>query len=308
MGRILPGSEDAVRIENALKEWRQGDFTLRKVHFQTLHHPKESAMDGWEPNEEDTDEPFLGSVLKEGAVLISQTCDVIRGLTSTNKKFLQFCALEKLSLEELTEVKHGKSPLFAYVPGAAKHGMAANLTWVTMVEKPLAASWERQKGCYSDTESTEFAESIARHKQRYAFPDDFSDHVVRPFQARAEKRHNSQASRTSSDRNERRSALESAGFQALKEIRVAAKPSWDKPDNLSIILILNKADCGLTPAEWEEVRGLWQGLLKPHGQIKTIDVESPTVLDEISASDYLASHRLDLDYLSGTETESTQPE
>ena len=179
--------------------------------------------------------------------------------------------------------------------------MAANLAWVAMVEKPLVASWARQKGCYSDKETTEFAQSLARHKQRFAFPNDFSDYVVKAFQARAEKRHNSQASMTSTDPNERRSAMEAAGFQALREIRVAAEPSWDKPEKVTFILILKQAECALTPSQWEEVRGQWQGLLKPHGRIKTADIGFPVVLDEISAKDYLASHRLDLDYLSAPE-------
>lgn len=301
MGRITPNSAEAMRIEGALQAWRQGDFTLAEVPFQTIHHPQESAVEGWEPEDGETNEPFLGSTPKGGAVLISQTCDVIRGVTSANKKYLQFCALEKLPLGDLKEVKQGKSPLFAYLPGAAKFGMAANLTWVTMVEKPLVASWVRQAGCYSDRESTDFAESLARHKQRYAFPNDFSDHVVIQFQARAEKRHNSLASSRSSDPNERRSALEAAGFQALKEIRVAAEPSWDRPEKVTLILILKQEESGLTPTQWKEIQGLWQELLMPFGQIKVAKVDFPIVLGELSAKDYLASHRLDLDYLSDPE-------
>jgi hypothetical protein len=295
-----------MRMEKALERWRQGDFARVSVPFHTLHHPQESAVEGWEPSQEEEAEPFVGAMTREGVVLVSQTCDVVRGVATRNRNFLQVCALVPVSARDMEQVKRGKSPQLAYLPGAERYGMVVDLNTVAMVEKPLVASWPRESGCCSDEEVTAFAAALSRHKERYAFPDDFSDHVVKAFQDRAQKRHDSKASLASTDPAEHEAALEAAGFKALREIRVAAEPSWDRPEKVVLRLILRQRDSGLTTSQWEELRVLWEGLLHPHGQIRTAVVEHPSVLDEWSAREYLESHRLDLDYLSSGENHAVE--
>ena len=287
--------------KEALGSWSQGDFVLLEVPFTSLHKPSESAIPDVAPLLEEGTEDFLDvSRIFPGAVLLSQTCDVVRTCVEENRACLQFAALVPATEALLEQVKDCQRPNYALVPGAMQHHLVANLNLVTLVEKPLCATWPRNRGCQNDQESRAFSMALARHKSRHAFPDDFSDHVVKALQDRMVNRHGSKAPLDQGNADQRSAALEAHGARALREIRVTARPSWSEPTEVLFYMIRKSKSDGISEAQWEELRTIWQGLLATHGSFTKKPEVKIVLLSEMDAEEYVGSDQLDLDYLSSS--------
>lgn len=166
------------------------------------------------------------------------------------------------------------------MPSLATKGLVVDLDATAAVHKTVVATWQRTPGCTNDKEQRQFAHALARHRQRFAFPDKFNE-LVKPirrwFEDKAGK--NSPAGRL---------------VDATREVRVGAD-DWNAPTYL-IFFVLTSTTLPGEAIEWQ-VSLEELATRRRHPSFPPIEFRL-AALDDISAAEYLASDRLDWDGLS----------
>lgn len=285
------GDENARAIDNALQSWRQGDVSLDSglefLHLADLaqsHSPasEQVARDITDAGEAIPTEtvPVLDEV--RGLVLLSQTCDIVRGCVE--RPFVEVAPLVEMT-DRIEEIRRLKRPSFAFVPAMAEIGLVADLNRTMTVEKALVAGWNRTPGCVSEEQKRDFAQALARKRARFAFPDDFIA-AARNLQRRLADKYNKQTD-------------EGAHLRALREIRVRAAPSWeDDAVNLGWWFIKENDPEGIEPS-WQDWLEAWRMLFNWTGRFRE-DFWIACGLEDLTARDYVESDHFDLDSLSIT--------
>lgn len=284
MATLAPDSYEAKRIDASLQEWRQGDLALDESWFV---HVGDGALPLSEAaaQAESGTQALTAEVL--GLVVLTQTCDVVRSCVS--RPFIEVAPLVRVSEDDLHQVKRGRRPAHATLPMLEKELLVADLDRVMTVEKSIVASWKRTPGFTQDADRRAFAQSLARKRVRFAFPDDFTA-LAKKLQARLGDKH---------DKN----TDEGRGLRALREIRVCASPSWDAASTeIFLWFIRDDADARLDGKSWADLLKDWLKLVPATGRFTSIDGQVAT-LQEMTAEDYVGSDPLDLDYLSTTGAE-----
>lgn len=281
MPTLAPDSEEAKRIDASLREWRQGDLALEESWFI---HVGDGALPLSEAaaHAESGPQALTSEVL--GLVLVTQTCDVVRSCVT--RPFIEVAPLVRVSEDDLHQVKRGRRPAHATLPVLEKELLVADLDRVMTVEKSIVASWKRTPGFTQDADGRAFAQSLARKRVRFAFPDDFTG-IAKRLYARLGDKH---------DKN----TDEGRGLRALREIRVCASPSWDAASTeIFFWFIREDADATFEGKSWAELLKDWLKLVPATGRFTSIDGHVAT-LQEMTAEDYVSSDPLDLDRLSMT--------
>ncbi|AYJ85331.1 hypothetical protein D3Y57_04760 (plasmid) [Sphingomonas paeninsulae] len=260
------GASEAGKI---LDEWRQGDFTLFEVPFPVLAH--------------DDGGMYIIERMSPGAVVISQTCDIVQDLS--RKQFVQIAALEKVDAEALGAASRLERPRYAYLDALVHHSLIVDLDRVATVDKRLVASWHREEGCQNDISRRAFSQATGRHKNRFAFPDAFVDAIV--------------GVRTWVQKHRSKVATPRGQFiQALAEIRVKTDKWQDEPpfsEHLEFIGILKGDPSSACRKLWEEPIKQLAGLITDKFSNA---VFSLTTYQDLSTFEYITSDRLDYDGLS----------
>lgn len=272
------GDTRAAEINVALATWRQGDLALDEKWF--IH-----VADGSDPLTEAAQqaEPGLQAITVdcEGLVVVSQTCDIVRNCRE--RHYIEVAPLLRVTEEEAKLVAKGSAP--RYAPIAASPDLVADLDRTMTVEKSIVASWTRTPGWTTDAQSRWFAQSLARKRERFAFPDDFVT-AVSKLRSRIIKKHGKDSD-------------EGRALEALIEIRVTASPAWDSSNcDVFFSFIRPEATPDLSDETWESLSDSWIKLCKPAGAFKAFD-GSVRPLSYMTANEYVESDRLDLDHLSG---------
>jgi hypothetical protein len=247
-------------------EWEQGDAALGNLPFVTL-----------EPGggEEAYDASFYEV---PGFALITQTCDVLR------RDEVQIAALIPVTTDELELTRRRRKPRFAYLPQLAPHKMVVDLDRVMTVQKVVLAGAERLDWALTDGERRLFADALARHKERFAFPNDFVD-AMQPLRRRLDDKKN-------------KDSAEGRLIRAASELRVAASPSWDGESvEVTLFCLLEQDSHSNDRAEWAKIIKTWEGLCKLPKRL-VFGGAILSTYEEMSAADYLGSDKLDLDYMS----------
>ena len=284
--------EDEKAIDQALRAWRQGDVSLDAglgfLHLADLSRPHSPAsMQAAEAavGEGEAITVAATAVTDEtrGMVMLSQTCDVIRNCRS--RPFVEVAPLVEVPEPWVDEIRRLKRPAFAHVPTTADRHLVADLDRVMTVEKALVAGWTRIPGWETDEELRDFAQSLARKRSRFAFPDDFVAAASR-LQAHMVARHNRQTN-------------EGAHLRRLHEIRVRAAPSWEADQVQLSWWFVKDGDPPDIPADWPSLLDRWLALFeqKVGGRFR-LDAPIACRLEDMTARDYVDSDRLDLDRLS----------
>lgn len=287
---MLLSEEDEQAIDQALRAWRQGDVSLDAalefVHLADLSRPHSPvSVQAAEALENDGVAIKAGAVpvLSEvrGVVMLSQTCDVVRGCR--RRPFAEVAPLVEVPESWVEEVRRLKRPAFAYVPTAAGERLVADLDRPMTVEKALIAGWTRTPGWGIDDELRDFANALARKRARFAFPDDFVAATQR-LQAHLIDKHHRQND-------------EGAHLRALREIRVRAAPSWDDDDVQLTWWFINDTTPADAHVDWPTFLDRWLALFDQAGRFR---LDPPIVchLEDMTARDYVDSDHLDLDRLS----------
>ncbi len=285
-------------VDSALQAWHQGDCVLGEHWFVHRFNPQQplttNAIDVVQ--EEETD---LAESEVKGFVVVSQTCDIVPRpsrssldrpfieivpLVEIDNAFLEASKVKGTSAQFLDEVMKGKRPRFAYIHGVAELYLVADLDRVMTVEKSVVASWDRISGCENDEEVRGLGRSLARKRNRFAFPDDFNRFVGK-LQSRMTDKHS-------------KNSTEGLALRALREIRVRAEPSWDSPEVRLIFWFVREADQhNFQQIEWSQWREQWLDLIPTSERFTA--VEGLVVgLEDMTAKDYVESDLLDLGHLS----------
>ena len=145
--------EDEKAIDQALRAWRQGDVSL-DAGLEFLHLADLSCPHGAASIEVAKTLATAGEALEAGAtpvldevrglVMLSQTCDVIRGCRA--RPFVEVAPLIEVPEQWVEEIRRLKRPAFAYVPTTAGDRLVADLDRTMTVEKALVAGWARTPG------------------------------------------------------------------------------------------------------------------------------------------------------------------
>ena len=283
---ILPS--DIAAIDDAAKNWRQGDAFvdggLDFVHVADLNRPltapSAEMADAGFPTDEN-----LTVIDSEGIgyVIVSQTCDVVRSCEI--RPMLQVAALTTVDEETLDQVRHGFLVSLVYIPALADRCLVADLDRLMTIEKSVLAAMPENSfvhGVTTDRDCRAFAESVARRFARFAFPDDFVE-AVGPIQKRIKEKHS-------------RQSPEGQCYRTVREIRVAAAPSWEDPSpNIEFLFIVDEIAMGRE--EFDDIVASLIARFKATGVFAEPSYRIIS-LENLSAAAYCASERLDLDYLS----------
>jgi hypothetical protein len=103
----------------------------------------------------------------DGAVMLSQTCDV----TLADRLAVQVAPLVRLPEPSASEARGGKRPRYVHVPAVGPTSFA-DLEIIGTLTKPYLATRTRTPGVVSDDEIRRFGRAIARRFGRFAFPDE----------------------------------------------------------------------------------------------------------------------------------------
>lgn len=275
-------------INASLRAWRQGDCVLGEHWFAWRYDPEAPITAS--SNQGDTQEGFVPGefdMVEEacpGFAVVTQTCDIVRNCLE--RPFLEVCPLLQVEEEQMSLIRSGKQPGYAYLPGVESRNLVVDLNRVMSLEKPVLVKLVRVPGCITDIDKRNFAEALARKRHRFAFPDEFTD-FVRPLIERMKRKHNKNSS-------------EGEALRQLKEVRALASPSW-AADSVEIFLFfITDENVDLTSSvDWDQFLEQWLGLLPASEQF--IKVEGSVFgLSDMTASEYVCSDRLDFDHLSLT--------
>lgn len=279
--------DDVQAINEALQNWRQGDLILDSdiafVHIARLSKPltNEAALLAAEAPQGEADSD-LGVVTSSfpGFVLLSQTCDITRDCR--DRPFVELAPLVPKPAEQVEEIRRLKRPAYACVPAVANRQLVADLERTFTVEKAVLAPLNRVLGLTTLEEATAFAEALSRKRSRFAFPGEFTK-AIENLKKRFKKRTRQQTD-------------EARHVTAIREIRVAAVPSWDA-DSVDLVFWFIK-DQNPDPQNWPQYLAEWEALIDQTGRFKIGEPFHIVDIDDITAKDYLESQRLDFDDLS----------
>ena len=216
-----PPDDVVERVNSRLARWRQGDVARPGLSVHLGHVEAPLVVEDRDAGEADPDGGPLRSILSDvnAVALISQTCDVVR--SSEKRPFVQVCPVVVLAGEVLANAAAGRVPRYAPLPGVGGD-VFADLDRCTTITKGVLAGMEQERGCPDDAAIAAFAQAVARHHGRFAFPE-FVERVLAPLSSRMAKR-------------ARRNSPEGRCVDALVEIRAVAIPEWETSEPITIKL------------------------------------------------------------------------
>jgi hypothetical protein len=254
--------------ENAplLDEWRQGDLALTPLELTVLMVDADGTF--WKP----IDAPH-------GVAILSQSCDIIKEVEQ--RPYIQVAGLVPANDGEIARAANRETPSRIYLECLLDSGLLIDLDMTATVHKTVVATWPRSAGCETDAERRRVAAGLARHRHRFAFPDDFNK-MIKPLRKWIESK--------------RSSASPQGNFvKAIREIRVRCD-NWAEPSELVFLAIVDHLPEKGELEQWKEAAKFLEKKVAndtyPDGELQIV------TYDNISARDYLESDRLDWEGLS----------
>jgi hypothetical protein len=241
---VVPESGDD-STDLALQSYRQGDVlpdlrslaTLRARRAATLTLGKKLAQAGRALRQVVGRQPlgikdqsrWVEEPTPNGAVVISQTCDVVR--THRERPTVQAAKLTQLEGDWERQAADGRRPRFVAVPNAGA-GWYADLEVIGTIDKRVLVGLSRQEGVVDDEQVRRFAAAVGRNFSRFPFPDEVSEQL-KPL--------------VDDVRGKYGSATSPLGrvLQHVMELRLEARPRWDDPDAVITLIVI--CDPGVLP-------------------------------------------------------------
>lgn len=279
--------EEVAQINAAMENWRQGDFFLSEdlffIHLADLARPLTSEADEIASERIETGDTLEVEGVPSaviGYVVITQTCDIVRDCKA--RSYVELCPLVEVEPSVVNQTRLLRRPAFAFVPGASDKNLIADLDRILTVEKSFLSKFDCTVGCRDDSERRVFADALARHRTRPAFPDDFND-CMRPVRDHLKKIH-------------RGTDPEGLLIQSVGEIRVSASPNWDAEQISVFVWFILSPESASPSTDISPYVNKWLALF---GASKRYDLQAIVCrLEDMKASDYVGGDRLDLDQLS----------
>lgn len=267
-------------IDRALRDWRQGDCVLGEEYFLfRIDIERPLTPEAASAAEEGAD---AAEAEVRGLMVATQSCDIVR--PCGDRPFLEVCPLVEVEDRVMEEIRRGRRPGHAYIPGVADRGLVADLDRVMTVEKAVVARWDRIPGCRTDDERRGLARALARKRVRVAFPDDYVE-LAKPLVRRMSRKHD-------------KGSDEGRALRALREIRVRVAPSWEADEiEVTFYFIRHEGEPDYEGLEWDHWLKRWLDLVPENGRFRPIQGAVVT-LEDLTAREYVESDPLDLDHLS----------
>ena len=243
-----------------------------------------------------------------GAVVISQTCDLVRAVAVV--PYVIVCPLVHLDDEAYDNLEKGRAPRVGLLPAVRCSKLAVDFSRTMSVEKEALKSWARKRGCRTEEERVNFADAIEGFFGRFPFPDDFIE-CLRPFRAKLFSKYSKPHSPLG------------RVLQYLEEIRIAVETSRDEWGNevkriVFLCILPTPRDSKSKFSSGEEASSVHTTHVKKVEEdeireqllpvIRAISWKPPYVLDpkemylrtldKISAMDYLTTYSLDVNAMS----------
>lgn len=303
----------AETVDVAARTWRQGDVfsDVALVHYALADKALTAAA-----SRSGSGPVAVRQTLTQAAI-VSQTCEVVRSCLL--RPMVHIAAVVKLSGPVLLEARHRWRPQFVAVPWVAPDHYV-DLEVQGMVEKSVLLNSTRVAECPNATESMQFSEGIARHRSRFAFPDDLAP-TLAPLMNRFREK-------AGKDTPQGRRIAE------IVEVRARAAPDWyseqvsvelafivepdqlpPEPDDveptpellaeigslgaqrLAELLDDGAIEPSRRNALWQRLVDAWCTTAKPTGTIREVTgVAIP--MNEFTVADARLAPQLDLDHLS----------
>jgi len=273
---------EIARITTACHPWRQGDLAMKEIWFAHACDPSNPLTSAAEGGEGCGTEIVESAT--EGLMVVTQTCDIRRHCI--DRPYVEVCPLVKVDVTKLDEIERLMRPSFASLKVLSELNLVADLDRVMTVEKAVLATWNRTQGCQDEEESKRLAAALARKRSRFAFPNEFREFVEK-LRDRIKEKHS-------------KASPEGKALRGLAEIRVSAEPSWTHiPATTMFWFIRRDDDTVLTGDDAADMLRRWLDLMPATASFKR-PIGQFIRLSEMTAPEYLASERLDLDHLSQT--------
>lgn len=250
-----------------LNEWQQGDLALSPMELPCVE------LEDGAPVVAFMEAPF-------GVAVITQTCDIIKGLEI--RPDVHVAVLIRVEPHEIARIIKGDRPSQVIVPGLEGLSLAIDLDSVATVSKLYAATWVRTVGCPTDEAQRAFARQLARHRQRFAFPDAYQDDVLRQLRRWVEDKRKSQGDH-------------GVFIRETEEFRVSCD-KWSNPTEMTLLALVKRTPTEAELFKWQSSlncmigKGKYDQYPRPTGRIVTFS--------DLSAQEYRDSDRLDWDGLS----------
>lgn len=209
----LPGSDDAGEVfppltdeqTSLLSRYRQGDALPRLTQLPVA---------GTDGTPRVYDAPL-------GAVILSQTCDVVQ----PNRLAAQLAPRVRLTDTPAAEARAGRRPRYLHLPALGDEAFA-DLEVVATVAKAVVADQPHQAGATTDDDVRRLARAVARKFGRFPFPDDGT-----PWLTPLEDVLKSKAAKPASP--------EGQALEEVVQFRVEASGGWLMPPyDLTLVVIV----------------------------------------------------------------------
>jgi hypothetical protein len=158
----------------------------------------------------------------DGAVVISQTCDVVLSSRLT----VQLVPLQRLSGAKAEEARDGRWPRYAHLPHLGADAFA-DLEIIATVTKPALRGRRHFRGVVEDEDVRRFSLAVGRKFSRFAFPDDVVP-WLRPLEEVALSKAN------------RDTKPEGRAFAQVEQLRIESESGWDSPPYQLVLAVIVK--------------------------------------------------------------------
>lgn len=251
---------------SCLDDWHQGDLALVPIDLPFV------ILDESELAVAFMDAPH-------GVAVLTQSCEIIK--PAAERPTVQVAVLVPVDDDDYVRIEGNNAPTRVIVPGLGGMNLAIDLDSVATVAKDVLISWPRTEGCPSDQDQRVLASKLARHRQRFAFPDAFND-LIQPLRRLVQKK---------------RKAQSHIGnfIREIDEFRVVCN-DWSNPTELTILVIVKREATEAEGPSWDAAikgmaaKALHDDFPEPEWRVVT--------MEDISAAEYQNSDRLDWDGLS----------
>lgn len=262
----------AEALQLALDDWEQGD--ILSIDSACVLRDTACPLTG-DPISDGPLAAVFVELLDGRAMVVSQTCDIVDS-DPLDKPTILIAPIRELAPDKAGLARKGRMPRFVGAEWAGS-GVFADLSGIFPVEKSLIAVRTKLASPQSARDRTNVAQRIARHFERFAFPDDFQ-----PATASLRERFR----------------IKAPMEDLVREVRaLPVGDDWTHdPLDVHLLFLADTNDdiAQKSEAEWNDAVDGWINLCRSQGQIRSFDAEYLS-LEALTASEYLRSARLDIE-------------
>jgi len=259
---------------NSISSWQQGDYSTSIRDFL--------ASDTLEQG-------VLAAALYDvaGVIVVSQTCDIAN--ISSGKEFVTVCPLVELTAESLREVTSGRTPAYVLLEHPPTLNIVADLGRMMSIHKSILETIDRNEGFTTDQGRVKFAQALERKHGRFAFPDSFSNDVLRKLRERPLSSH------------DKANSPNGKSYRSIRYVRVAGLPNWDAQDVEVFFHFVLHEETAREASRSEISKTLDDHFDKinwPTGFRKADPAYQLITLAEMTAAEWVTSQPIDWDFIS----------